>query len=230
MWQISDIESRLTELGLTEVAQLIAMRHDEAVKKQSTYLEFVGQLLEEEITVRKERSFQTRLRLAKLPYHKTLADFDFSFQPSINERQIRELLTLNFIREAANLVLLGPPGVGKTHLAVSLASEALTQGMSVYFTTAQDMIDELRQGQLTGQVDKKLRRYIKPKLLIVDEMGYLTLDKVGATVLFQLISKRYEKGSIILTSNKSFVDWGNVLGDQSLPPLSWIGCNIIRFP
>lgn len=214
MWQIDDVQSRLEELNFAEAAQLIGMRHDEAVKKQSTYLEFLGRLLDDEITIRKERAFATRLRLAKLPYHKTVADFEFPFQPSINERQIRELATLNFIHEATNIVLLGPPGVGKTHLAVSIASEALMQGMSVYFTNAQDMVNELREGQTAGRINKKMQRYLKPKLLIIDEMGYLTLDKAGATVLFQLISKRYEKGSIILTSNKSFTEWGNILGDQ----------------
>jgi len=214
VWEMHDIQDRLTELGLPEAAALVAMRHDDALKNQSTYLDFLGRLLDEEISFRRDRSFKTRLRLAKLPYFKTLADFDFTFQPSISERQIRELATSNFVEETSNLVLLGPPGVGKTHLAVALAADALQKGHSVYFTTAQSLIDELRAGHATGRLDKKMRRYLKPKVLAIDEMGYLALDKVGATVLFQLISRRYEKGSIILTSNKSFVDWGTILGDQ----------------
>jgi DNA replication protein DnaC len=156
---------------------------------------------------------KTRLQLAHLPYVKTFKQFDFNFQPSIDERQIRDLRTLRFVHEASNVILLGPPGVGKTHLAVALAESAIRSGQAAYFMTAHDLVDDLGRAYREGRLDRRMKVYLAPKVLIIDEMGYLPLDDLGATIFFQLVSARYERGSIILTSNKSYGDWGGIFGD-----------------
>ena len=139
--------------------------------------------------------------------------FDFRFQPSIDERQVRELATLTFVTEAANVRLLGPPGVGKTHLAVALGLRAIEAGQGVYFVRAHDLLEDLRRAQAEHRLDRRLRIYLAPKLLIVDEFGVWLYDRVAATALFTLISARYERGSVLLTSNKGLGEWGEVLGD-----------------
>jgi DNA replication protein DnaC len=166
-----------------------------------------------EADARRQRYLKARLQLAHLPYLKTFQQFDFSFQPSIDERQISELRTLRFVHEAANVILQGPPGVGKTHLAVALAECAIQAGQAAYFMTAHDLVADLGRAYREGRLDRRLRVYLAPKVLIIDEMGYLPLDDLGATIFFQLVSARYERGSIILTSNKSYGEWGSIFGD-----------------
>jgi DNA replication protein DnaC len=144
---------------------------------------------------------------------KNFDQFEFGFQPSIDERQIRELRTLRFIHEASNVIFLGPPGVGKTHLSVALAEAAIHAGFGAYFMTAHDLVSDLGRAYREGRLDRRMRVYLAPKVLIIDEMGYLPLDDLGATIFFQLVSARYERGSIILTSNKSYGDWGSIFGD-----------------
>lgn len=211
---IDRVHQALESLGLAEMNGVVEARLEHAAREEQAYGEFLAELLECEAGARRERYLRTRMRLAHLPAVKTLEQFDFGFQPSIDERQIRELQTLRFVSEASNVVLLGPPGVGKTHLAIALAVEAVRAGYGAYFITAHDLITDLGRATRENRLDRRLRVYLAPKVLVIDEMGYLPLDAMGATIFFQLASARYERGSIILTSNKSYGEWGNIFGDS----------------
>ncbi len=204
---------QLEQLGLTEAAAVLDARLELAAQKQLPYADFLADLLGSETTARRERYLRARTRLAHLPFQRTLDQFDFRFQPSIDKRQVRDLATLTFVSEAANVLLLGPPGVGKTHLAVALGLRAIGQGFGVYFVRAQDLLEDLRRAQAEHRLDRRMRVYLAPKLLIIDEFGVWSYDRLAATALFSLISARYERGSIVLTSNKGFGEWGEVLGD-----------------
>ena len=186
---------------------------EQASKKEPCYADFLDRSAELRSRCATQRYLRARLQLAHLPFLKTFDQFDFGFQPSIDERQIRELRTLRFVHEASNVILLGPPGVGKTHLSVALAEAAIQSGFGAYFMTAHDLVTDLGRAYREGRLDRRMRVYLAPKVLIIDEMGYLPLDDLGATIFFQLVSARYERGSIILTSNKSYGDWGSIFGD-----------------
>jgi DNA replication protein DnaC len=213
---IERLRGTLTSLQLGECDALLDTHLEAAAQQERTYAEFLCLLLEAEVEARRTRALAARMRMAGLPSPKTLAQFDFAFQPSVDERQIRELATLRFVSDASNVILLGPPGVGKTHLATALAIEAISGGHSVSFVTVHNLVTSLGNAAREGKLETKLRRYLKPKVLVIDEVGYLPLDAMGATIFFQLVSARYEKGSIILTSNKSYADWGQVFGENTI--------------
>jgi DNA replication protein DnaC len=210
------IREHATRLGLTHLTDTVTQLVERADAEQMGYLDFVDLLLEEELGLREGRRFRNALKLSGLPHHKTIDEFDFTFQPDLDPRKVRDLATLAFIEAKSNIALLGPPGVGKTMLAVGLAVAACRAGYSIYFTTLDDLVRRLRAAEATGRFNRQLAAYLRPSVLVVDEVGYLPLDRVEANMVFQLVSRRYERGSIILTSNKSFAEWGSVLGDDVL--------------
>ena len=204
---------RLSLAHLAEEAETLAER---AETTKLGYLEFLDLIFEEEIGMREGRRFRNALKLSGLPHHKTLDEFDFAFQPELDPRTIRGLASLGFVKTKANVALLGPPGVGKTHLGVALAVAACQAGFSVYFTTIDDLVRQLREAEATGRFARKLQTYLKPAVLVLDEVGYLPLTRAEANMVFQLVARRYERGSIILTSNKAFSEWGAVFADDVL--------------
>ncbi|GMA56991.1 IstB helper protein [Alicyclobacillus sacchari] len=216
MIELEKAHAQLEELKLAAASAILDSQLQMATEKNLTYVGFLTDLLSAELDERHKRNVETKARLSKLPYRKTLEEFDFSFQPSVDEKLIREFATLAFVHQAANLVFLGPPGVGKSHLAVALAMEAISQGLSTYFVTVTNLVNDLRRAYTDGRLDTRMRKYLRPKLLLIDEVGYLPLDPIGANLLFQLINARYERGSIILTSNKGIGEWDELFGDGVL--------------
>jgi DNA replication protein DnaC len=210
------VQAALSSLQLTAMGQHLDELTQQAATCNWSALEYLDQLTQLEVGARFERDVQRKMRLARLPFFKTLDQFDFAFQPSVNERQIRDLAGLRFIANTDNLLFLGPPGVGKTHLAVSLGLAALTTGLSVLFYSVADLLDQLNHDAHTDRLTRRMTALCRPQLLILDEMGYFALDKRAAQFLFQLVSRRYQRGSIILTSNKSYNEWGDIFPDPVL--------------
>lgn len=210
------IRATATKLGLPHLATTLADHIARADQAQMGYLDFLDLVLEEEHAVKEERRIHHALRISKMPHHKTLDDYDFSYQPTLDPRKIKDLATVAFAEARSNAALLGPPGVGKTHIAVALAVAACRAGYSVYFTTLDDMVRQLKAADAIGRLTSKMRAYLRPHVLVLDEVGYQPLARDEANLVFQLISKRYEKGSILLTSNKAFSEWGQVFGDEVL--------------
>ncbi len=210
------IRTTADRLGLPHLAEALNQYIQRADEAKMGYLDLLDLVLSEELAIRDDRRFHNGLRLSKLPHHKTLEDYDFSFQPELDPRKIKDLATLAFVAEKANVALLGPPGVGKTHIAVALAVAACRAGYSIYFTSLDDMVRSLKAAEEQGRLMSKLTSYLRPSVLVVDEVGYQPLERAEANLVFQVISKRYEKGSIILTSNKTFGEWGQVFGDEVL--------------
>jgi DNA replication protein DnaC len=176
--------------------------------------EAISAVLGAQITLRNNRRLQAAMRSSRLPAVKTLSDFDFSFQPSLKREQIESLATLGFIERRENVVFLGPPGVGKTHLAIGLAIAAAESGRRVYYGTLADLITSLEEAHAAGKLLHRMKTLTHPSLLVVDEIGYLPVSRTGAMHFFQLMSRRYEHASTVLTSNKSFEDWGEIFGDE----------------
>jgi DNA replication protein DnaC len=210
------VQYTLKALDLTTLPIHLDHLTQQAATENWSALQFLDVLTQTELAARSEQNIRRKMRAARFPFHKTLDEFDFAFQPSVNERQIRDLATMRFVAAAENILFLGPPGVGKTHLAVSLGICAILQGMSVLFYALPDLIQQLARDAKADRLSQRLQALARPQLLILDEMGYFSLDKRSAHFLFQLVSRRYQRGSILLTSNKSYSDWGDVFSDTVL--------------
>jgi DNA replication protein DnaC len=204
------------QLNLTHLEAMLPQLLDQARAEQWTYETFLARALAAEVDGREQKAMARRLKSARIPAKKTLDGFDFSFQPSLSERRLRELADLSFVRTCTNVIFLGPPGTGKTHLSLALADRALQAGHSVLFTTLTELAQVLESASHPGLLRQRLRRYIVPSLLVIDEVGYTKLEPAQARHLFELVTARYEHGSIILTSNTSFAQWGSLLGDEVL--------------
>jgi DNA replication protein DnaC len=185
----------------------------EARAQDVSYADFLDRLLTEEMAAKSEKYAAMRTAMARCPYRKTLESFDFGFQPSVDRKQLQELATCRFIEHGDNVVFLGPPGTGKTHLAIALGLKAVQQGYRTLFTAALPLIATLTKAYADNHLEERLKQYCLPKLLVIDEIGDIPIDRHGAHLFFQLISRRYERGAIILTSNQSFGQWADVFGD-----------------
>lgn len=204
------------QLNLTHLEAALPQVVQAAQREQWTYETFLERALASELEGREQKAMARRLKAARIPSKKTLDGFDFSFQPTLSERRLRELADLSFVRTCTNIVFLGPPGTGKTHLSLALADRALTAGHSVLFTTLAELAQTLENASHPGLLRQRLRRYIAPSLLVIDEVGYTRLSQEQAHHFFELVAARYEHGSIILTSNTSFAGWGHLLGGDEV--------------
>lgn len=216
MIALEKARSCLEVLGLMQASEILDARLQKAASDSATYADFLSDILGEEIAKRRQRNVEAGSKLAHFPFKRTLEEFDFDFQPSVDKKLIMELATLSFLNEAVNVVFLGPPGVGKSHLSVALGMEAVNHGISVYFTKAHDMLTDLKKAYQEGRIRRRIAMYLRPKLLICDEVGFLPLDRLEADLAFQVVSARYERSSTVVTSNKSFGDWGELMGDPVL--------------
>src|SRR5574341_473579 len=189
---------------------------EHAAKGDLDYKGFLTQALEAEWRGRHQRGVESRLKLARFPWLKSLEQFDFDFQPSVDRKMLRELAGLSFVERAENVVLLGPPGVGKTHLAIALGVKAVEAGYSVLFLTLEALMGRLVRARHENRLERTLHQLVYPRVLILDELGYLPLTREEASLFFRLLVRRYERASLIVTSNKSFLDWGEVFNDQVL--------------
>jgi len=210
------LEIYTKRLGLTRVLDVIDSLAEEAAKADISYTDFLEKVLFEEVEAAKERTTRALMRFARFPFAKTIQGFDFSFQKSIDKKQILELATLRFIHRGENIIFLGPPGVGKTHLSVALGQLAAENGHRAYFATISEMIDRLTKAKTDGRFKERSAVYINPKVLIIDEVGYKALDPEASSLFFEIICRRYEKGAVILTSNKSYGEWGEIFGGDTV--------------
>lgn len=208
------IEGHLNVLNLSGMLVTYKELSERATEGNLQYEEYLALLLEEEVKKKTEGSIKRKIATAKFPYMKTIEEFDFGFQPNLKEKDVIRLSSLEFIEQKGNVIFLGPPGVGKTHLAVAIGIKACIAKYRVVFITAQRLMEDLTLSQKDGSLIERLMAYSRLHLLIVDELGYMPIKREQANLLFQLISIRYEKGSIILTSNYNFDDWSRIFEDN----------------
>ena len=214
----TDMQDTITQYcKILRLPQVDLSYEDEAIKATKTkmsYQEYLYSLLQHQVLIRTDNSINAKIKKARFPFIKTLEEFDFSFQPKIDDKLIRELGNLNFLAKTENLLFIGPPGVGKTHLAVAIGMKVAQNRKRVLFFTAEKLIEQLNAADVSGKLPSYLDIMGRIDLLIIDELGYLKMTRQSAELFFKLIAKRYEKGSIIVTSNKAFEQWGEIFMDD----------------
>jgi len=210
-----ELKAHLTSLKLPYTRDNYEAVAQIAARKQWTHVHYLSELIKQESGLRRDRIIGRRIRMARFPVVKTLDQFNWSWPKKINETQIRNLFRLTFIEDKSNVVFIGGVGLGKTHLASALGYQACLKGHTVLFASAIDTINNLIAAQNGGALKSELKKYLRPSLLILDELGYLPIDKTGADLLFQIISQRYERGSIIITTNRVFKDWPEIFNNDS---------------
>ncbi len=186
-----------------------------AARKQWTHTQYLSEMIKQEASLRNDRLIQRRIKLARFPVIKTLDQFNWSWPRKINQTQIKNLFHLKFIEDNSNVVFIGSVGVGKSHIATALGYQACLKGHTVLFTSAIDIVNNLIAAQHAGRLKQELKKYLRPQVIVIDELGYLPIDKNGADLLFQIISARYERGSIIITTNRAFKDWAQIFNNDS---------------
>jgi len=209
------LRSQLVSLRLSHLLERFEPLAQQAGAEQWSHVDYLAQLIEGEAHAREDRSIQRRVGLARFPVVKTLDLFEWSWPTKINRPQIQNLFRLRFIEDKGNVIFIANVGLGKSHLAIALAHTACLCGYSVLFTTAVDIINSLSAAQAQGSLKRELRKYLQPRLLVVDELGYLPIDKHGADLLFQIISERYERGALIITSNRAYKHWPEIFNHDS---------------
>jgi len=206
------VNENLQRLHLNRIQEVCDEVIKQAQDNNTSYLDLLDQLLAEEVGVKEDRRIKTSLKTAGLPFEKTVEEYDFGFHPDLDKRSVMNLFDLEFIQKKENVIFLGPPGVGKSHLAVALAIKAAQFGQSIYFTTMADLMGKLKNDSVSDRTGKG-RSYYKSSLVIVDEVGYMPISRQDAHLFFQFVCYRYEKSSTVLTSNKSFTEWEELFGD-----------------
>ncbi len=209
-----DIEKYLSHLKLPYLRENYESVATMAAQKQWTHIKYLSELVGQESRLRRDKTIQRRIRMAKFPVIKTLDQFSWSWPRKINQPQIQNLFRLKFIEQKNNIVFIGPVGVGKTHIATALGYQACLKSYTVLFASAIDIVNNLVAAQQAGLLKQELKKYLKPALLIMDELGYLPIDKIGADLLFQIISQRYEQGAMIITTNRVFKDWPQIFNND----------------
>lgn len=213
---MNNVKTKLREFKLAGISNNLEERLSLAKERSLSYIDFLELLLDDELNNRQNNGYKKRYGRAKFPAYKTLEDFDFNFQPSIDKRLINEISTCNFVKEKRNVIFIGDPGTGKTHLSIAIGIKALKKNHKVLFTSVGELLHSLNAAKADNSYFQKVEFYLRPELLILDELGFKKLPSYSADDFFEIISKRYERGSLIITTNKSFEGWSDIFSDNVL--------------